>query len=62
MMKAIVLNRIGSTEDAAVELKNALAIKPQFTQAKWRELFFYSDATIVEREIADLASLGLPEK
>ena len=62
MMKAIVLNRVGRTEDAAVELKNALAIKPKFTQAKWRELFFYSDATIVEREIADLASLGLPEK
>ena len=26
-------------------------------QAKWRELFFY-----VEREVADLASLGLREK
>ncbi len=61
-MKAIVLNRLGRTEDAAAELKNALAIKPKFTQANWRELFFYSDPTIVEGEIADLASLGLPKK
>jgi len=61
-MKAIVLNRLGRTEDAAAELKNALAAKPKFTQAEWRELFFYSDPTIVEREIADLDSLGLLEK
>jgi adenylate cyclase len=60
--KAIVLDRLGRTEDASAELKNALAIKPKFTQANWRELYFYSDPTIVEREIANLANLGLPEK
>ncbi|MFD1983872.1 adenylate/guanylate cyclase domain-containing protein [Mesorhizobium newzealandense] len=62
VMRAIVLNRLGRTEAAAAELGKALQIDPKFTQAKWRELSFYSDPTIVEHEIADLASLGLPEK
>ena len=62
LMKAIVLSRLGRTEEAQQELKRALAIDPKLTQAKWRELFFYSDPTIVEREVSDLASLGLPEK
>jgi hypothetical protein len=30
--------------------------------AKWREDYFYSDPSIVEREVADLAKAGLPEK
>ena len=62
VMRAIVLNRLGRIEEAAAELKKALEIDPAFTQAKWRELSFYSDPAIVEREVADLASLGLPEK
>ena len=35
---------------------------PKFTQAKWREGCFYSDPSIVEAEVADLAKAGLPEK
>lgn len=62
LMQAIVLNRLGRTEEAAAQLKKGLAFDPEFTQAKWRELFFYSDPAILEREVADLASLGLPEK
>ena len=61
-MQRIVLNRLGRTEEAAAKLKEALAIEPKFTQTIWRELFFYSDPAIVEQEVADLASLGLPEK
>jgi adenylate cyclase len=61
LMQAIVLNRLGRSEDAAAKLKEALSVEPKFTQATWRELFFYSDPSIVEREVADLASLGLPE-
>jgi hypothetical protein len=60
-MQAIVLKRLGRTEEAAAQLQKGLAFDPDFTQAKWRELFFYSDPAIVEREVADLASLGLPE-
>jgi adenylate cyclase len=62
LMRAIILNRLGRIKEAADQLKRALEIDPQFTQAKWREVVFYSDPAIVEREIADLASLGLPEK
>jgi TolB-like protein/class 3 adenylate cyclase len=61
LMQAIVLHRLGRNEEATLQLKNALTIDPKFTQAKWRELEFYSDPNILEREIADLASLGLPE-
>lgn len=62
LMRAILLNRLHRVEEAAAEFKRAIQIDPKFTQAKWRELFFYSDPAILEREIADLASLGLPEK
>lgn len=62
LWQAIVLYRLGRTDEATAELKKALAMDPEFTQIKWRELWFYSDPTIVEREIADLAGLGLPEK
>ena len=35
---------------------------PKFTQAKWRQGYFYSDPSIVDAEVADLANAGLPEK
>ncbi|KQV66203.1 adenylate/guanylate cyclase domain-containing protein [Rhizobium sp. Root1220] len=62
LMQAIALNRLGRTEEAAAAMKKGLTIDPVFTQAKWRELFFYSDPAILEREVSDLASLGLPAK
>ncbi len=61
LMQAIVLKRLGRTEEAVAQLQKGLTFDPDFTQAKWRELFFYSDPAILEREVADLASLGLPE-
>jgi hypothetical protein len=35
---------------------------PKFTQAKWREGYFHSGASIMDAEVADLAKAGLPEK
>ena len=35
---------------------------PKFTQAKWRKGMFYSDPSIMDREVADLAKADLPEK
>jgi len=43
-------------------VQSALKMDPTFTCAKWREAYFYSDPSIVEREVADLAKAGLPEK
>ena len=42
-MQAIVLSRLGRNDEARQSLEKALAIDPKLTQAKWRELFFYSD-------------------
>jgi TolB-like protein/class 3 adenylate cyclase/Tfp pilus assembly protein PilF len=54
--------RLGQMEEAQAEYKRALALDPTFTQAKWRKGYFYSDPSVVEGQIADLAKLGLPEK
>jgi hypothetical protein len=35
---------------------------PKFTQAKWHQGYFYSDPSIVDGEVGDLAKAGLPEK
>ena len=60
---AINLLRLGRTDEAKVQVKLMLEKNdPKFTQAKWREGYFYSDPSIVEAEVADLAKAGLPEK
>jgi hypothetical protein len=54
--------RLGRLEEAKSSIQAALKIEPTFTQAKWREGYFYSDPAIVEHEVADLAKAGLPER
>ena len=49
-------------DDATAAVKKALELDPRFTQAKWREGYFYSDPSILERQLADLGKAGLPEK
>jgi adenylate cyclase len=61
-LRAIGLARLGRLEDAQAEVKAALEKQPGFTQSIWREGYFYSDPSIVEREVADLARAGVPEK
>ena len=48
-------------QDAQEVYARALVVDPTFTQAKWREGYFYSDPSIVEGQVDNLASLGLPE-
>ncbi len=62
LLTAVGHLRVGRREDAQAEYKRAMALDPTFTQAKWREGYFYSDPAIVEGQIADLARLGLPEQ
>ena len=60
---AIDLVRLGRIDEAKAQVKLMLEKNdPKFTQAKWRQGYFYSDPSIVEREVADLATAGLPEK
>ena len=59
---AIALVRLGRLDEAKAEVKIALKNDPKFSQAKWRQAWFYSDPSIMDREVADLAKAGLPEK
>ncbi len=60
---AIDLVRLGRIDEAKAQVKLMLEKNdPKFTQAKWREGYFYSDPSIVGDEVADLAKAGLPEK
>ena len=60
---AIDLVRLGQMDEAKAQVKLMLEKNdPKFTQAKWRQGYFYSDPSIVEGEVADLAKAGLPEK
>ena len=61
LLMAIGHFRLRQTEEAREEYERALALDPTFTQAKWREGYIYSDPTIVEGQVADLARLGLPK-
>jgi Flp pilus assembly protein TadD len=62
MLLAIAYVRLDRLEEARAAVKKALEREPQFTQAKWREGYFYSDPRIMERQLADLGKAGLPEK
>ena len=60
---AIVLVRLGRIDEARAQVRLMLEKNdPKFTQAKWRDGYFYSDPSLVEGEVADLATAGLPEK
>jgi adenylate cyclase len=60
---AIDLVRLGRIDEAKAQVRSYLEKNdPKFTQAKWRQGYFYSDPTIVDAEVADLAKAGLPEK
>jgi TolB-like protein/class 3 adenylate cyclase/Flp pilus assembly protein TadD len=62
LLLAIAYVRVDRMDDAKAAVKKALELNPQFTQATWRTGYFYSDPTIVERQVADLGKAGLPEK
>ena len=60
---AIDLVRLGRMDEAKAQVKLMLEKNdPKFTQAEWRQGYFYSDPSIVDGEVADLAKAGLPEK
>ena len=59
---AIDLVRLGRIDEAKAQVKLMLEkTDPKFTQAKWRQGYFYSDPSIVDAEVADLGKAGLPE-
>ena len=53
---AVDLVRLGRMDQAKAQVKLMLETNdPKFTQAKWRQGYFYSDPSIVDGEVADLA-------
>ena len=61
LLMVIDLVNLGRIDEAKATLAQALKLDPSFTQAKWRDITFYSDMSIVDREVAALAKAGLPE-
>ena len=60
---AIALVRLGRIDEARVEVRAYLEKNnPKFTGGAWRAAWSYSDPSIVEAEVADLAKAGLPER
>ncbi len=62
LSRAAAFVRLDRMEHAKAAVSQALKMDPLFTQAKFREGYFYSDSLILERQIADLAKAGLPVK
>jgi adenylate cyclase len=61
LLMVIDLVNLNRLDEAKAMLAQALKLDPTFTQAKWRGITFYSDMSIVDREVAALAKAGLPE-
>jgi TolB-like protein/class 3 adenylate cyclase len=60
---AIALVRLDRIDEARAEVRAYLEKNdPKFTGGAWRAGWFYSDPSIIDREVADLAKAGLPEK
>jgi len=60
---AINLVRLGRIDEARAQVKLQLEKNdPKFSQAKWRLGYIYSDPSIIDSEVADLAKAGLPDK
>jgi adenylate cyclase len=60
---AIDLVRLGRIDEAKAQVKLYLDKNdPKFSQAEWRQGYFYSDPSIADGEVADLAKAGIPEK
>ena len=62
LMLAIAYARLDRPDDAKAAVQKALTLEPSLTQASWRGGSFYSDPSLVDKEIADLGRAGLPEK
>lgn len=62
LLLAMAYVHLDRNAEAQAEVKKALSIDPEFSQATWRQGYFYKDSAILERQVADLGKAGLPEK
>jgi hypothetical protein len=62
LLMVIDLVRLDRLDEAKAMLTTAFKLDSKFSQKKWREITFYKDMSILDREIAALAQAGLPEE
>lgn len=62
LLRAINFVNLGKTDDARREIDKVLAQQPWYTAARWRDLTFNVDRSVIDRQVADLLKAGLPEK
>ncbi len=61
LIRAIVLVRLGCIDDARAAVRDVLVTAPYVTCSLWRISTRLADTAILDAELADLATAGLPE-
>jgi class 3 adenylate cyclase/TolB-like protein len=62
LLRAINLVNLNKSGEAKKEIAKVLSIQPWYTAARWRDMTFNVDAAVIDRQVGDLMTAGLPEK
>jgi adenylate cyclase len=62
LLRAINLVNLGKRAEAKKEIAKVLSVQPWYTAARWRDMTFNVDAALIDRQVGDLMTAGLPEK
>jgi class 3 adenylate cyclase/TolB-like protein len=62
LLRAINFVNLGKPDDAHKEIGKVLAQQPWYTAARWRDMTFNIDPTVIDRQVGALVKAGLPEK
>ncbi len=62
LLRAVNYRHLGKPDQAKAEVAKAKATLPWITAAGWRDNTFHKDPAVIDRQVADLISAGLPTK
>lgn len=62
LLRAINFVHLGRPDDAHKEIAKVLAVQPWYTAARWRDMTFNIKPVVIDRQVADLVTAGLPEE
>ena len=60
MLRAINYVHLGKIEAANSEIAKVRAMLPAITASRWRDMTFHINPAVIDRQVADLVSAGLP--
>ncbi|NUP95014.1 MAG: protein kinase [Planctomycetaceae bacterium] len=60
LLQAINYVRLGRHDEARAAVARARTLQPQLNRDRWRQANFYRDRSVLDAQLADLASAGLP--